>query len=681
MTIDLNRNDFLYRGTIKLFKFYLLTIFVLTCVRVGFVTYFADASVYSEHFSDLLYSFFMGWRYDTIVASYCLILPYLLTLITSILKVRFLSNSAYFINAIYLFIMINVVTLLALADIGFYSYFQDHINILFFGILEDDTKALAETIWKNYPIEYAILGYAAFVVGLVFLFKHIFKFMHRRQRSFIHKGFFKFNFINIFILVLLLGGARGGYGILVLSPKYADFSVNPFINQAAVNGVIMFERALKLRRQRTSSDFNMAKAMGYPGDIHEAFSDYLGFDTTPTKTKDLIFLLQRKTPENEVAETIKPHVIVLLMESFGAHWREYNEDKFNFMGDLESHFAEDFYFNNFISSDNGTIGSLMALGTNIPNRPGARFLSESRYMQIPLGSAANIPFKQKGYETNFLYGGKLGWRDIGKYFTYQGFHNVEGESHIKKSQGLKGLAGTEWGLYDEHFFSHIYAKLASAKRPQFIYGLSTSNHPPFEVPTNFEAQELIIPDNLKLRIAREEDHFIQRFKSFQYVNFKLAELITKIKNSDLGKNTIIAVTGDHNFWSFINYKKEESFIKNTVPFYLYVPKGLRPATYDADKYGSHEDIMPTLYNLALSETPYLAFGEDLFSDADSFSMNGSSFASKEGYIMNGKHYIWDSEKKGLIKPLAVETPFPLLDKAYRSTLTISDFYLRSLLQK
>ncbi len=37
------------------------------------------------------------------------------------------------------------------------------------------------------------------------------------------------------------------------------------------------------------------------------------------------------------------------------------------------------------------------LGTNIPHRPGARFLSESRFMQLPLKCASHIPYKAKGY--------------------------------------------------------------------------------------------------------------------------------------------------------------------------------------------------------------------------------------------------------------------------------------------
>ncbi len=270
-------------------------------------------------------------------------------------------------------------------------------------------------------------------------------------------------------LALLFGGARGGYGDMVLSPKYADFSSNIFINQIAVNGILSFEKSVKLRKRRNSKDFHMEKAMGYK-DIHEAFSDFLGVDTSPTAKDQLASLLQRRTPVNEKVDQARPHVVVVVMESFGASWIKYNSPGFDFLNGLSKHIEEDLFFKNFVSGDNGTIGSLMVVATNIPNRPGARYLSESRYMQMELPSAAHVPYKENGYETSFVYGGKLGWRDIGKYFQRQNYHHVEGENAIRNALGLEGRAGTEWGLYDEHLFDYIYKKLKDAKRPQFIFG-------------------------------------------------------------------------------------------------------------------------------------------------------------------------------------------------------------------
>jgi hypothetical protein len=42
-------------------------------------------------------------------------------------------------------------------DTGYYSYFQDHINVLIFGLLDDDTLALLRTFWKNYAVVQILL--------------------------------------------------------------------------------------------------------------------------------------------------------------------------------------------------------------------------------------------------------------------------------------------------------------------------------------------------------------------------------------------------------------------------------------------------------------------------------------------------------------------------------------------
>ena len=293
---------------------------------------------------------------------------------------------------------------------------------------------------------------------------------------------------------------------------------------------------------------------------------------------------------------------------------------------------------------------------------------------MPLESSTHVPFMNKGYETNFFYGGKLGWRDIGKYFRYQKYHNLIGENAIKKDLNLSGRVGTEWGVYDGHLFNSILKKLNSSKTPQFILALSTTNHPPFEVPKDYPVKKIEIPDNLKDKVRREKEIFIERFKAFEYSNQMLAEFLTSIKNSDLAQNTIVAITGDHNFWGFMNYSKEETFSKHTVPLYFYIPKDLRPTNPDLNKLGSHKDIATTLYELSLSNAEYLTFGVNLFGNEKPYAFNNNLYASSEGVIFKDQEYNWS--KIPLIDAQKSEQKFEDLRKAYRSTLTISDYYLR-----
>jgi phosphoglycerol transferase MdoB-like AlkP superfamily enzyme len=643
--------------------------------RICFTLYFGETTHLQNFQWDIVRAFFIGWKYDSIVASYILVPLYLLLNLFAPLRHVGLFNLFQFIQKIFFFLFALVLPIVLFTDLGFYSFFQDHINILIFGILEDDTVALAESIWANYPVQYALIGYGIYAVFILWFNHKIFPKVEKRK-SIVNSGPVKYFIMMGGSLVLLFGGLRGGYGDLVLAPKYSDFSESEFVNQIALNGVIALEKTIQLRNESNDKDFNMTKAMGYGTSIHKAFSDFIGLDVGPTNKDQLINLIKRKTAFNPKLDNDKVNVVVLLMESFGGNWGKYNSDKFNFLVELKKHFKEDYYFKNIISSENGTIGSLMTLATNIPSRPGKRFLSESKYMQMPLGSASHIPYLNKGYETSFVYGGKLGWRNIGRYFKYQKYHNLIGENAITNSLDLKGTQGTEWGLYDEHFFNYIWGKLNEGSRPQFILGLSTSNHPPFAFPKTYEVRPLEIPEMLKSRIAREQGLFIERFQAFQYSNAMLAKFIKRIKNSKFGDNTIIVVTGDHNFWGFMNYGKEEAYAKYSVPLYFFIPKSISIENFDDTKVGSHEDIMRTLYNITLSDSEYLSFGEDLFSSEESFALNGHIYASKEGVVYKDKDYSWT--QLPLVDTKKTVQKFEALRRRYRSTMTISDFYLETL---
>jgi phosphoglycerol transferase MdoB-like AlkP superfamily enzyme len=642
--------------------------------RVGFSLYFLEISFIQKNISEVLYGFFMGWRYDTIVSCYVL-LPYILVhhLIVFV-PIQFVKKILRTLSSLYLFLIIVFVGFVLVGDFGFYSYFQEHLNILAFGLLEDDTNALIETTGKNYPLKTGFAFFAAFVlITFYYLRRVLTKTIPSRA------GFFRRMVSYILFFGLFVGGLRGGYSMMVLSPKYSDFSKHQIINDLSLNGVVTLQRAYKLRSQRSSLSFNMAKAMGYGNDIHKAFSDYIGLDVSSTQREQLVNLLERKTGINEVAAEVKPNVVVLLMESFGAHWMKYNSQEFDFLGDLKQHFDSDILFRNVISGDNGTIGSLMVLGTNIPHREGARFISESRYMRVPLKTASHLPFKNRGYETSFLYGGKLAWRDIGKYFQSQGYNKIEGESHIRANLSLKGRQGTEWGLYDEHLFNHIYKKLESGTQSKFIFALSTTNHPPVEVPKtyrdNHEESSLLIPKDFENRSRRERKLFLERFLTFKYSNEKLAAFISKIKSSKFANNTIVVVTGDHNFWGFMNYRKEESFSKYKVPLYFYIPEKLKPKSYDQNKVAGHEDVMTTLYQLALSNTSFYSFGDDLFGDQQSNALSAAVYANHLGGFIQGKPFLF--EQNSLVFKGSDPESLLELKKQYRSTLSVADFFIRS----
>ncbi len=71
---------------------------------------------------------------------------------------------------IYFFTTLSIYSFLLFANFGFYSYFGENINLLFFGIIDDDKTAILKTIWDNYPVIYIIF---IFFIYLYILFNYL----------------------------------------------------------------------------------------------------------------------------------------------------------------------------------------------------------------------------------------------------------------------------------------------------------------------------------------------------------------------------------------------------------------------------------------------------------------------------------------------------------------------------
>lgn len=460
-----------------------------------------------------------------------------------------------------------------------------------------------------------------------------------------------------------------------LNPIDAEISSNEFINKLSLNGVITIRKALKYGLERNKAG-DLIKRLGYENNIEQAFSDFTGINAEKINKDDLLSSLLKKTPKNPEAESIKPNVVLIVMESFGENLLRYQRPDFDVLGELKKHFDSDYVFYNFLSAGLITIHALESITLNIPQRPYSSAITQSRYAYLDYPTNAAKPFKDAGYDTVFIYGGGLNWRELSSFYPAQGYDRLIGEGSMRS-----GSEKNEWGVYDEYFFNTLFKTLSENKNPQFVLGMTTGNHPPYSVPRGYIPKPLNFYKEFRDVMSTDENMARRRLVTYQYANQKLGEFITRVKNSSLGKNTIIAVTGDHNFWDIFKYKTDQMFYKYAVPFYLYVPPALRPRKPDTSVFGSHIDIVPTLYNLALSNKSYTALGRNLFDknekhiafNIDGFIISGPGAVKYELKTDRASYYSLKSKKDPTLiasKPGAAKES---LLKYYKAALAITDY--------
>ncbi len=666
-----------YKTVLRLLLLNGIFLFLMSLSRLGFLLYFGDLASLGAQYLYVLKAFVMGFRFDLSVVAY------INTIVTlSLLASWSLKRDVYFnywlsFAKIYYFLMFSAVFLVITVDFGFYSYFQNHINILFFGIFEDDTKALFSTILENYNIALVLAGYALmFFVVYVISDRSLsgLKWPHRENGK-LYPLPYKIVFVAL-VLVANTLAARGSLAMFPLNAMDASISPNVFINKLAINGIHTLFNAVEFRI-RENKGYDFVKAMGYEGGENRAFADLLGVKDAKIPVNDPVLSLSRKTRLNRILNKEAPDVVIIMMEGFGSDLIKYNSPEFNVLGELKKHFDSDYVFYNFLSADVGTIGSLEALLLNIPKRPRSKPVTQSKYAFNKYRSAMALPFKNAGYETVFVYGGSAGWRGLDSFLPLAGFDAVDGQGSMEQSY-LKN----QWGVYDEFMFEHINKKLAEKTgRPKMIFALSTSNHPPYSLPPSYKQLPLKVTDGMAKTIAGDKELAKMRFATYQYSSQKLGEFITRVKRSKSGDNTIIAVTGDHNFWDVFEYDSSGYIGQYGVPLYIYYPKKFGRLKYNPDACGSHMDIMPTVYNLALSGAEYTALGSDMFDGAAyHFGANSEGFAVEGGAALKyfpdkGTVEFLRREKRALSPSPETGRHTELL-KRYKASLAVADYMLK-----
>ncbi len=694
MIKDFDRNQLLIW-----IKHVLILCFIGFLIRLLFYILLApyDLNI-SNHYPEIINAFMRGFRFDLSAISYItiLLIPFLLFKKTPIIVTEF----GFSIHRILLFLWIGF----GIFDIIFYSFYTDRINLIAFGLIDDNTTAVVKGFWKNYPA----VEICAVILVLYLIAHFSLKKLLVKNRIFILNSGFKFKML-LFTVLFFLG--RGTLSMFPLGADYAVISTIPFVNQLSFGTAHALIRAAKLRTLQSrlganAWNFNL-KEFGYDPDQSksedQAFEDFFAQKINGKSRYDL---MKFKAPKQAENNQIK-NVVVLVMESWGTYGiTGSHPPDFDLVGKMQKHFDQDYINLHFLANTPGTAGSLSCILAGVPQRAISPFLTESSYLNTPLSTSPALTYKKQNFETHFLYGGNPGWRDINKYASIQGFDFIEGEIDVKKtlSEHNLGMVGIhDWGIYDEDLFKYINIKLSEKSDQKKLYVvMTTTNHPPFELPDNYDIKSILPQINIEHYplVNRIIDAKLsqERFKTYRYSSDALAVFMDEIKRSQLGKSTLVAATGDHSSW-LINFNSDERFIKDSVPFYLFVPENIR-AAYHLDKkrfenhFGGHMDIWPTLYNLSLNSGEYETFGADLFSQNEStFALNNSRLiASNKAAVFvhnNAKSSYFNHVTQSLIGDLYQNSPagnddHNFLATKYKSLMGALDSYLnhsKNIIQK
>lgn len=541
-------------------KVYLLGLGFFTIFRtILFITEFNQINSIQNSFPLVLKAFYMGWRFDTVISCYLIILPFLILSISSILKYK----PFLIIKIIHLYILslYSLAFLICAIDIPFFNYYFSRLTVVIFSWTDN-----AAFGFKMILQEKSYLFYFFIFLALTILFLTIYKRIRFDFNS-ISKEF-KSNILQFVFLFIILGiffiGMRGR--IEKKSPirvGTAYFSKYSFINQLGLNPVFTLVQSFI---ESINEDNNQIKKIIDDESAIKYVNSILNIDNSK-----LPFVREIKPSKNQ----IKPNIVLIIMESMSASKMGIHGNKLNLTPFLDSISQLGYNFNQCYSSGihtfNGIYSTLFSYPSILKKHP-------MNATEIPNYSGFANTLSEFGYNTIYFTTHDEQFDNVSGFLHANGFYKIISQKDYPSEQILSTL-----GVPDHYMFEFSLPELnnlANKNRPFFSTFLTSSDHGPYIIPNNIPFK----PFNKDIKNAIVE-----------YADWSLNHFIRLCSKEKWFKNTIFIFTADHG-GIVGNSVYDIPLSYNHIPFIIYSPEILKTSEKIETPCGQI-DIFPTVMGI------------------------------------------------------------------------------------
>ncbi|MEW9094084.1 MAG: LTA synthase family protein [Clostridiaceae bacterium] len=509
-----------------------------------------------------------------------------ISLITIFLSVGYLFKG---LGQALAFVTINLLlSLFMIADLIYYRGFQSFISIYSLsqgGNLDN----LGETIISMLRSQ-DILFIIDIIIFLVIILRQ--KTIYRQAKRKVSLFFIlliassSLSFYYHYRYDILEDGKNKRYFHIYWSPLYSMGSMSP-IGYHIYDSYLYFKNSKQL--ELTEKDHEEIKAWYENKEKNIEDNSYKG----ALKGKNLIFM-QIESLESFLigakvdGEEITPNLNKLLKNSL--HFSEIYEQ---------------------VSGGNSSDGDLMANTSMHPVKNGSTFF------RFPKNKYNSLPrlMKKLGYYTSAFHpdgGGYWNWMPALQSMEFDKCTDVTGFK-LDESIGL--------GLSDGSYLKQLSEKIISQPRPFYSFFVTLTSHMPFDLPKEYR--------HMKLPAEMDSNVLGDYFQSIHYTDKHLGKFIDSLEESDLLKDTVLVIYGDHTgVHKYYKDKleainpKEDWWYKDSfkVPLIIY-SKDLEGKSFKT--IGGQVDIMPTVaYLMGVPEEEFIntAMGRNLLKTRRNFTI-------------------------------------------------------------
>lgn len=534
---------------------------------------------------DWLMTLAYGMKLDVSITGYILLFPTLILIFYSLI----ISKSFKKILGVYTLIMLIVLILAIFTNLVIYRYWRTPADDSIFDYLSTPKEMLASVSTWSLVAMFLILGLTIYTLYFQIYRKWVSKALVIPQNKSI------LGMILFFLLFpALIIPMRGGLGSSTINIGSVYFHQNPFLNHAAVNPAWSIGYSLAEKEKFSTSD------QYYPdAEVREFTND----------------LFEHEKSSLNVLNTLRPNVIIVILESFGQVIITEMGGDGSAAPNLNSLLQEGIFFKNFYATGGLTDRALGAILAGYPSLPGTAIIrDESKGQKLP---RLNHSLKKAGYSSSFLYGGDI---DFGHFRSF--IMMGEFEKIISDKSFPAAMSTSNWGVPDHHLFHSLIEESDNASSPFFHVLLTLSSHYPFDVPMEpvFEGTDRLT--NFK--------------NSIYYSDRSLGEFIETAKTKEWWDQTLIVFVTDHG--ARVGDAAAFDTKRYNIPM-LWLGGALNIRDTIIHKIGSQTDIPVTLLNQLDLPSEDFKFSKDLFSE-DSKSFAYYTHNDGFGYLQDSSSSVY-----------------------------------------
>lgn len=563
-------------------------------IQVAFVLFFSD-EVKNTNLSHTFNTFYKGLGLNLAASAYLAVISVLLFFISFFLKSKILQK----INTIFVVTALVICTFINSVDFDLYSNWGTKINGKALWYLQFSDSA------NSVKGDLAFLKYFSVLLSLSAVFCFLFFRFFKKFKP-VSVKISQSIPVFITILFLLFYSLRGGLTGRPIDKGNSFYSKYPALNYAAINGFWNF--------------FDNLSNLKKPAE------PYTFFNEKELKIIKNDFFNITDSSNFKLSTIDNPNIIFIFLESWTADVTGILGGEKGITPCFDKLSKEGILFKNFYSTGFRTEQGLMAALSGFPAQA-------KTYPMLDFDRFENYPnlikeLSKIGYFTSYFTGGNPHFANTDVYLISAGIDK------IYKDLLAKAKRKSAWGALDEESFNELKNSISNQKQPFFTSMVTITSHEWFEAD---------VPQFFK-----DKDPVAARYKNtVHYTDSCLYDFLSKVKNTDWYKNSLVFIIADHacSYPIHHNFNDPKRY---HIPFII-TGGALKPEFKNTinNNYGGHLAIPAIVSNeLNLKKSNFI-FSQNIITD----SVNSFAYFSYDhgfGVLQNENEIIWDQNLKKII---------------------------------